>query len=226
MDHCPDVARREIDDLQDQGYDLGLDEIVWLASLGERVENPPGRVNPYISKSPIEAGNVKLHPMTVQASLFLDMLLEYDWLPESQYQDMLAFILANARTPGAFDELTTRDAVYNAVYQWRREVTATPAELAEGVNRQVDDDAPADVEDNRPKLDYEQYLAQVEAALGRDKSEWMTRPMSEATAVVSAAGMLYHGTDQESSKHESRQAMANLLKAVKQIKQARNDAEA
>lgn len=218
MDSCPDVARREIERLQGQGYELSLHEIVWLASLGEKVEKPGGRVNPYLEMMPVTAGNVTLYPLTIQATLFLDAVIDMDWVSEARYTYFLGWLSANARTPGAFDGITSKTGLEKVVDKWCKTVTATSNELADAVSRIIDDDSP-DAPEERAETDYRKYLANLEAASGQSQSEWMTRTMGEANAVTYAAAELRHGEQQDEAKVESREAYRTLLRAVKQIKE-------
>ena len=226
MRECPACARAEIDRLAAKGVTLDYDDVVWLASLGEKVEKPARRVNPFIARSPVTAGNVTLYEMTIQGGMFLDFVNSEKLAPDYEYIPLLAWLLANGREPDFFQQFAGTRQLRRELARFRANCTATMAELADAVDRMIDDDVPERDMPERIKLDYSDYLASLEAASGQPGAAWETRTSREANAVVRHAYGLRHGSesDRESEKAEVRENMKNLLAAVREIERRHEQA--
>ena len=219
MRECPACAKAEIDRLKQKGVELDYDDVVWLASLGDKVEKPSQRVNPFLVRNPVTAGNVTLYEMTIQGGMFLDYVSGENLAPDYDNIPLLAWILANGRRPGYFQQFAGRRQLREELVRFKAECAATMNELAEAVDRIIDDDAPDRDMPERMKLDYFDYLSSLEAVSGRSREEWETRTSREANGVIRHAYKLRHGSedDRDSEKAEVRENMKNLLAAVREI---------
>lgn len=109
------IAKTQIDILDAQGVTLELHHVCWLNDLCRKITDVPGGT---LAKGrPFRAGNVWLWPITRQASLW------YEWALESiddsdMHSIFLAYALAHARDPGAFDKLYSLEDSMRAVIAW------------------------------------------------------------------------------------------------------------
>lgn len=216
MLECPAVAVAEIERLQAKGYRLTLDEIVWLASLGERVENPRRAASPFLAGVPVVAGCEPFFRLTNQASWWLE--LAKDWFPPHELGNALAFAHRFGRTQHAFDGLLQPGAARQAVHSWHESLTCTDDEMLDALDRLIASDAP-----HRPagrQQDQCRTLAQAEAITGIKREDWATRTPEEMHAAIieGLKAFAEHGTGEaDEIASASREALADLSFASEEI---------
>jgi len=216
MRECPAVARQEIERLETRGHKLTLDDLAWLMSLGERVENPPAAVNPLTGAVPVVAGCEPFYCLTNQAHWWLD--LSRNWFDGLDVAYAMGFAHRFARQSGAFDGLLTRAAAREAVREWGKSLSCTIDELLEAISRLRKSDAPA--RQGAAPYDAGRAVAMAEAATGITRDDWATRTPDEMHAATFEALKLAseHGPgDVDEAASHSREALVDLLNAVREI---------
>ena len=210
----------ELATLRQSGIKPTDDEIVWLASLGAKVAQSCGFDIP----TTVNVGNITLHPQTVQASIWLQRYGAYFTDMNGLYA--VAFALSMARTPGAFADLTTFATSVTAVHDFMEACTCTAEELADAVTALQDSDAPRepeteDEDDDPAPHDYSRTIASVVAATGIDHDKWNVATLDEVADIL-----LMHramtDTEFDVTKHESRCAMRDFLRALAEVRKAHN----
>ncbi len=221
MRRCPDIAQSEIEALRDDGIEVTLDDIVWLASLAYKVEFPGGKsVNPLIHNAPVTVGNLELYPLTIQGSMFMDLVATEKWCRERDYIEMLAWILSAGQEPGAFDGINTRGKFRRALAEFKRDCTASLDNLASAVALIIDDDAPEEPGKERATVNYREFLGSLEAASGQPVTDWLTRTGDEAREVIRQAYGIHHGFDNDNDQRQQiREATRDMIRAVNEIRE-------
>jgi len=216
MRRAPDIARQQIKLLEKAGVVLTLDQIAWLLSLGQRVEQPRTATNPLNGAVPVVAGCDAFFPLTCAAAWWLDITSDW-WESETMQLYAMGFAHAVGRTAGAFDNALTPKAAVDAVAKWRQSCTCTIAEIAEAIVRLAANDAP----DDGSEADFGDILAKAEGATGIPRREWETRGLNEAVAAILAAIEMHAasaGAEVDAAAQHSKQAFADLIRATEEIK--------
>jgi len=134
-DRLCETARTELEDLRSAGVEPTDSDIVWINDLARELENEEGAILP--SGTPCRAGSVWLWPFTEQAAGWYQRMVNvfdgagrlHPFSTIGMEECVLAFALANGRTPGAFDGLDDYRTVRNAVRAWVRANAFTRREL-------------------------------------------------------------------------------------------------
>jgi hypothetical protein len=218
MRECPAVARAEIERLQAKGLSLSLDEICWLASLGERVENPAGRSNPLALGVPAVAGSKLLWPETIQALAWLDAVS--GWFSASDSVFCLAFALSEGRNIGAFDGLYCETEARQAVECFKQSCNCRPAELLAAV-RLVSGDAPAKPDTGKQRPTIREMALEFEYLTGRRPDDVATATVDELNYICRLAEK-YNNPQAAKSFDGSRDKLLDLLRAVMEIEARHN----
>ena len=128
--HLCEHAQAEIRELQAQGIQPTLDEIVWINDLSRAVENPKGGEHRHLAGEPSRAGSVWFWPFTIQARIWYESTFGwFDGNAELE-NNALAYALAHGRESGAFLHLTGYQSAKKAIEQWRAALDCTDEELA------------------------------------------------------------------------------------------------
>lgn len=127
------VARAAIEELRSRFgvNDLTPDEVLELNDLGA-AQLAAGNARDHETRlpAPVQVGNVLLHPMTCAAQDFYE---RFQNTPMKEHLRVLLipWVMSNARTPGAFDEIKTSSDLRSALRRFRRRAGASPSELDE-----------------------------------------------------------------------------------------------
>ena len=98
-----------IKQLAKDGVDPTAEEIVWLYSLAERaIKSNSGEETAFFN-SPIKISGIYLYPLTIQASIWIEHYAR-KWWRNDERKDLwsVAYAMAHAQKPKAFEKLTTR----------------------------------------------------------------------------------------------------------------------
>lgn len=145
------VAKAGIRELRELGIEPTLDEIILLHELGKKVQRNGRKSSREAAGRPVKAGDVYLWPFTIGASMwYMDGPVE--WFRDNERMNIyvLAFALSHARDCSAFVELVDYRATVDAVKAWVKSVSATYAELVDGITMlfdQTSQDTPHDQSD-------------------------------------------------------------------------------
>ena len=218
MRHVPDIAKAELARLRAAGITPTDDEIVWLASLGWTVTNPSsGPLLP--SAHGVTVGPLTLYPQTIQASIWLDRFGRFFADTGGLYA--VAYAMVRGRTVGAFVELVTLSESVRAVTEFQATCPVSIEELVWAVEQVQSHDAPTPEvdEDDSPPPSYERTIAAVVAATGIPHEHWYTKTITDVADVL----LLRRSMDSDTfdlDKYESQAALADMLRAVNQIREA------
>lgn len=222
MKHVPDIAAAELAKLRQSGIQPSDDDVVWLASLGDKVENP-SRGNVSNHSDGVTAGNVTLYPLTIQAGIWVMRFGEY--FTDAKGLCAIAFAMAKGREEGAFADLHTLRQSVDAVTGWMETCTADLEMLMSAVERVQSNDTPADTTDdgeNHAPPGYDRIINNVVAATGIPYDHWLTRSLEEVSEVLLLKKAITDD-DFDLDQHESRIALRDLIRAVATIRAAHVD---
>lgn len=218
MHRIPEIPKAELATLRAAGIQPTDDEIVWLASLGEKVHNPTS--GPLVPSSHgLTVGPLTLYPLTIQANIWMDRIGEY--LGDMQGLYAIAFAMLHAREPGAFAHLGSLKTAAEAIMSFATTCPVTAEELAVTIERIQDQDeqSPEATEEDEPTPSYERTIAAVVAATGIPHDQWQTKTITEVSDVLLLRRMMDDdGFDVD--KYESAEALKQLLRAVVTIREA------
>jgi len=217
MRNIPDVAQAEIETLRADNVELTDNDIIWLASLGERVENPKGCTKEAagLQGSIRLSDGTALKPLTLRAE---------NWLTEvgqhfNNRGELFAVAYASAN-PERLDITAAPKQIVKIVKRWGYKLKVTKDELETAVNRLVSDDAPAD--ENPPEgTDTEDLLGMLVAATGLPREHWEMQTWDEIdrthAGLVRYACMV-SGNEFDPDTQTSKMALRDLALAVKEIR--------
>ena len=227
MRECPDIAKVEIRRLRAKGIEPSLDQIVWLASLAERVTKPERLGNPLLAAVPVVAGSEPFYELTNHACWWID--IAHDWFSGLSICHMLGYAHRYSRVPRHFEALCTEDSAREAVSKWRDGVSLTDAEILDAVSRWTNNDEPDDPreQDQDEETDGEstagQTMALALAVSGITRAEFEAMTPAESSEIVKQA--IIFGTDSSqvgtrNAADASARAMQKLTWAINEIQQA------
>ncbi len=217
MRQVPDIAAVEIDRLRKDGVVLSDDDIVWLASLGWRIENPKGQTmeSAGLSEGTRLSNGETLFPLTVSASRWL-----HKYGPVfSENADLFAVAFAMI-FPGRVAKLKTAKESVSAVGEWADSLTISHAELVRAVGRMLSSDAPHDP-DAEPE-DTDRLIASLVAITGLPFEYWNSQSWAQVGAAYSGAikyALLARDNIDNPDAADSRAALRSLLLAIKEIRE-------
>jgi hypothetical protein len=218
MRECPAVAKAEIESLQEKGLNLSLDDICWLASLGEKVESPSGRSNPLAMGVPAVAGSRLLWPQTIQSLAWIDAAA--GWFDPADSVFCLAFALSEARNPGAFDGLYSEHEARQAVELFKRSCDCRPVELLAAV-RLVSGDAPDKPDDGKPRPTIREMALEFEYLTGRRPDDVATATVDDLT-YLSRLSEKYSNPKAARTFDGTRERLLDLQRAAMEIEARHN----
>jgi len=219
MKHVPDIAAVEIDRLRKDGINLTDDDVVWLASLGYKIENPKGRTLEaagIVDGITLSNGEI-LNPLTVAASKWLG---KYGNLfPDRGDIYAVAFAMIYPNRVSVFK--SAKESI-EAVGQWGDNLKISHSELVAAVSRMLSGDAPRDPE--RKTVDTDKLLATLVAVTGLPFEYWDKQSWVKVNNVYLGAlkyAMMMRDSVDNPDADESREAVRNLLLAINTIRKKR-----
>ena len=219
MRQMPDIAAVEIERLRDDGIQLTDDDIVWLASLGDAVENPDGTTKEaagLIDGLRMSDGTI-LKPLTMYAEKWLK---KYGAIFSGRMElAAVGYAMSHAES---LDVTESKKAVMAAVREWIEGIKVTPDELKSAVSRMIgDSDQP---KQDPPKLDRESLIGFMVAATGLAREYWEHEPwvaVDRAHSGIMKYAAMIAGTEYDPDKHAGKQALKNLGLAIIEIRKGR-----
>lgn len=215
MNSVPDVAAQEIESLRADGVELTDDDVVWLASLGERVEKPGNKTREaagFVDGFRLSDGTV-LHPLSLKSEKWLT--LYGPCVSRDKEALIVAYALANRHS---LDLGANAKTVMREVKQWGDSLAVDAQELEAAVDRMTADDAP---KKEGGSVDVEQVIGFLVAATGIERETWINEPWVTVDnchrGVMKYAAMIAGG-EYDPDSHSSKQALGDLAKAVMQIR--------
>lgn len=224
MNEVPAVAAQEIARLRADGVPVTDDDIVWLASLGRRVQSPDGLT--------IEAAGIRwgvrlsdgtlLKPQTIGASQWLERFGGMFGDRDSAY--IVAFAMAH--TLPELLALDRSSAVFHAVSEWRQSLDVSHEELSGALSRLLESDTPPRADDDGTPVDVETRIGRLVAATGLPYEYWQEHTWVHAANVNDGslrwAAMLapeYGNPDLQ----QSREALRDMIRAINEIRKRATD---
>lgn len=218
MQEIPAVAASELKNLRAKGINPSDAEIVQLATLGWKVENPETGRNPLKVPTPQRAGALELWPLSVQAMLWRERILPRLSSPMQVYAT--AYALAHSAPwtrPGYFAGPV---AVWTRrVSDWIQRINATQSELIDACEKilssmaegeETDEDI-ADVETGAKSL-----LSRLEVQTGIPGETWATKTLHELVHSLHVAAE-ERQEEYDATNRESGQNLRDLILAVEAI---------
>jgi len=217
MRNVPDIAVMEIKRLRDDGVKVTDDDVVWLASLGYKVENPRGQT--LEAAGLIEgvrmSNNVFLKPLTVCASKWLK---RYGNL-FSDASDPYAVAFAMACPDKVVELKSAKDSI-SAVYNWTASLNVSNAELVRALAYLLSDDSPPNPD--AKKIDAEKLIAMLVSITGLPFEYWEKQNWIKVNDAYSGAiryAIMLNENYENPDSIESKEALRELLLAIKEIRE-------
>jgi len=179
MKHLSELAKAEIQELEEKGLMLTLDQKIWINDLCRKVENPEGSQPCMAIGEPIPAGCTWLWPFTVQAHMWYERVGE--WFENDDRANLfcMAYALAHGRDVGAFTYLNDFKTVKSSVMEWGRKLNCSYDELTNAITAvlgsddvvvAVDDDS--DEESIERSVNYDDIIAWLVTKVGQTPEFW------------------------------------------------------
>lgn len=226
MREVPAVAADQIARMRADGVVVDDDDVVWLASLGRRVEHPTGQTPEAagIRHGITMSDGTTLHPQTVGGSMWLDRFGGLFGNAESLFA--VAFVLCHSVPE--LRMLNQSSAVVDAVNEWKAGLAVSVDELATALDRVLATDAPPPTpqESEREPEDPESTIARLVAVTGLPFDYWEEQTWARALAADSGAfkwAMMLSPFGGSQKQSESREALRDLLRAVVSIRNRGSD---
>lgn len=232
MDGAPQLPAKLADSLdliRSCGVDPTDAEIVWLAELRRRCDNPPGRETVQSCSAPIEFCGVKFWPLHLMAEAWFS-----DWFRAFEDEDLIqcgVYLYAHAQSePGnkTLRDVASFDQVRRVVLDW---LASTPIHkpdfgaimdacyrMDNGDELTVDNpDLPKAAEQSIPQTVEEKAANLCRMFEGTTPSYWLTEvSRSEATRMAAAVSIEGGSTEWHKSPLRAKR-IASYLAAVKII---------
>ena len=217
MRSVPDIAIIEIKKLRESGIKLTDNDIIWLASLGYKVENPKGQT---IEAAGFADGirlsdNQILKPLTVCASKWLK---KYGNL-FSEASDLYAVAFAMCK-PELILKLKSAKESIQAVCHWTATLKVSNPELVRAVDSILADDAP--INPDVQKVDTDKLIASLVAITGLPFEYWEKQSWIKVNDVYSGAikyAMQLSENSGNPDSIETKEALKDMLLAIKEIRE-------
>ena len=220
MREVPAVAAAEIERLRADGVVVTDDDVVWLASLGRRVECPNGETPEAVGIRygiRLSDGTI-MRPQTIGASAWLDRFGDVFGGDNSAY--IVAFALCHPLE--VLQSFGNASDVVDAVNDWRAGLAVTYDEMCDAMARILDGDAPPRTENDDEPESTESKLAKLVAITGLPFEYWEQQTWARAGAVDSGAfrwAMMLSPFGENARQSESREALRDLLRAIIHIRE-------
>jgi hypothetical protein len=209
----PDIAAVEIAKLRKLGVALTDDDVVWLATLGYRVENPTGQTAEAAgcSEGLRMSNGVILRPLTVRASRWLDRYAHVFPLQNEIYA--VGYAMAHDTSAA-----NSASAAVDAVGAWADNLNVPAEELTRAVSRLLHSDLPDDPE-HKP-VDENKIIALLVAATGLPAEHWHLstwRTLAESYGGAIRWAEMLAGTGKDPDAAESKTALRQFALAIQAI---------
>lgn len=123
-----ELARIDIENLKQNGYEPTLEEIIKLNDLAIRIEKGK-ETSPHSSPRFAIAGNVVLHELTIGAEIWWNEIGKDVFLTDKGKLNAYFFLHAMAKDVEGLNDLKTPKEIKKTVKQWLKKVDATESEL-------------------------------------------------------------------------------------------------
>jgi len=217
MRNVPDIAVIEIKRLRDDGVKVTDDDVVWLSSLGYKVENPRGQTIEaagFVDGIRLSDDSI-LYPLTVCGSHWIG---RFGKLFRGKF-DTYAVALAMT-CPLRVSALKTATESVKAVAEYADALKVEYSELVNAVSRMLEGDAPQDP--NVKKSDPDKLIAALVAITGLSFEYWDTQSWIRVNDVYSGAfryAEMTSGMVSSPDATESKSALRDMLLAIKEIRE-------
>lgn len=222
--------------------DLTADELTALVHACERVDNPFELIAADLMERPVRVRDgLYLWPPTAGAVVWLTEYVEAHW-PKKSYLHKWAevYALKNARTPGAFENLTTKKAIRAAVLKCALSLCVHSKELRRAVElcygvREWDavDERKNKKTAVKARTDFAGIVARLEVNSGIMRDEWLwgrsvvSLMKSYGELMQTAAAALGVNKDAQIELDDAVQnlaaTIANIRKRIAKDKEAKNE---
>lgn len=217
MRNVPDIAAMEIKRLRDDGVKVTDDDVVWLASLGYKVENPRGQT---LEAAGLVEGirlsdNTFLKPLTVCASKWLKRY--GNLFSDASDPFAVAFAMAN---PDKTAELKNAKDSISAVCEWTASLRVSHSELVRALACLLSDDSPT-IPDAK-KMDSEKIIAMLVSITGLPFEYWEKQQWIKVNDAYSGAiryAIMLNENYENPDSVESKEALREMLFAIKEIRE-------
>jgi hypothetical protein len=215
MKQIPDIAAEEIARLRREGIAVTDDEVVWLACLGWKVENPRGVSSEESGarESLALSDGTVIRPLTLRASSWLDRY--GSMFSGSRELIAVAYCMCNR----AVDLDATTAETVAAVNAWAGSLDVTPGELEKAVARMLpSDEVPRKPEKPQSITDLIGFLV---AATGLPHEYWLDQTWvtvdATQTGIIRHAAMIaQNGGDPDDIGNK--EAFAAFIRAVEEVR--------
>ena len=226
--HLHHLAEAEIESLEAMGLKLSLSDKIHLNDLARMIENPPGG-STVPAGTPTQAGALWLWPFTIQASVwYAEACTWFDGDIDTETV-CLAYAMANARVPGAFDHLQSHSGAKETLKVFRKTMACTTEELTVAVSAIVgqmsDDPGAEDEEDDESGSNWGDLIAQLCVSTGTAPEVW-TCSVSQDYLLTQINAVVQQNRskgDPPSMTDPKIRAEMNFGKAIKEIRQRGTD---
>lgn len=229
MRTVPGIATLELRRLREDGIEPTDDEVVWLASLGQRVESPKGQTKEasgFTGACRMSDGTV-LRPLTLRADAWL---AEYGSAMVGSL-DILAVGYAASHLYSLEFDIPAREAV-KAVKTWGKRLNVAPEELRSAIEKVIGvDDAPdkpeSDEDEEDKPLDSEALIGTMVAGTGLPREYWENESwvaVEHAHSGLMKYAAMVSGGEYDPDKATGQKALADLSRAVIEIRKSRESA--
>lgn len=216
MRSVPDIAAMEIKRLRDDGVKVTDDDVVWLASLGYKVENPRGQTLEaagLVEGILLSNGDI-LYPLTISSSRWLGRYGNLFLGKMDTYA--VAFAMCH---PKLVAKLKSANESVSAINDYANALAVQYNELVNAVSRMVLRDAPHDPESKNS--DSDKIVASLVAITGLPFEYWNNQPwiriQNTYTGALQYANIL-SAIPATPNSAESKSALRDLLLAIKEIR--------
>ena len=242
MSNVAQIAQAEISQIQNEGIQPTLEEIVWLNQLGQKVESPGSETDPVLAGSPVKCGNVYLWPFTIQGGEWYDKHATRLFKREKMQRRALGFALAHGRDatlPPAYTSpsLRARGAFFStlvdyesakyAVNAWAAQAGCNARELEAAIVRLIPQmQYPHQIK--RPPagdvMSDAQLIAEVTAGTGLPMEYWLAHSSDYVIMTLTAIYAQQGAGGGETDDGEGyRRAMWDFMAASKAIREAHSN---
>jgi len=169
----------ELDDLRER-YDITLDqltadEIATFVDCCRRIDNPYSDVNAEIIGTPVTVRGVKFYPLTIGASVWLDEFAGKWWKDDRRYFYAMAYAMANANDPGAFEAVQTEGEAIKRITAMAIRLAFAKGALKKAMDRclGIIPDVPTESVKEQAATDWSAIVARLEGQSGIRREEWV-----------------------------------------------------
>ena len=155
---------------------LDADEIATFVDCCRRIEAPYGEANGELLDTPVELRGIRFYPLTIGASVWLDQYAAKWWPDDRRYFWAMAYAMANAHSPEAFEEARTEAAALRKIVALSIRLCFSRAALKAAMDRclgVIENVPPDDKMMTEAETDWSAIVARLETQSGIKRDEWV-----------------------------------------------------